>query len=124
MKRILILGVMCLLLCSCGDKESKEIKSGKVNCSEMKEIMEQDGNARLIDVRTVEEFNEGHLDDAMNIPLDSVDSIQVFDSILPTETPIIVYCRSGQRSARAKEELIKLGYLKVYDLGAMSNCTN
>lgn len=123
MKRILILGAMCLLLCSCGDKESNEIKPGKINCSEMKEIMESDNNPRLIDVRTIEEYNEGHLDSALNIPVDNISSIQTYDSI-NFETPIIVYCRSGNRSARAKEELNKLGYLKVYDLGAMSNCAN
>lgn len=123
MKRILVLGAMCLLLCSCGDKESNKIEPGKINCTEMKEIMKNDGNARLIDVRTVEEYNEGHLDDALNISVDNISSIQIYDSI-NFDTPIIVYCRSGNRSAKAKEELKKLGYLKVYDLGAMSNCTN
>lgn len=122
MKRIVILGVLCLLLCSCGDsKDSKEIKPGKITCSEMKEIMEQDNNPRLIDVRTKEEYDEGHLDGAINIPVDNIGQIQTFDSV-HTDTPIIVYCRSGQRSARAKEELFKLGYTHVYDLGSMGNC--
>ncbi|MDE5888568.1 MAG: rhodanese-like domain-containing protein, partial [Bacilli bacterium] len=119
MKRVLILGVMCLLLCSCGDKESKEIKPGKINCSEMKEIMEKkDDNPILIDVRTKEEYEEGHLEDSINIPVDSISSIQAYDSI-NFDTPIIVYCRSGNRSARALEELKKIGYTNVYDLGAM-----
>lgn len=122
MKRLLILGAMCLLLCSCGDKESKEIKPGKINCTEMKEIMESDSNAVLIDVRTNEEYDSGHLDDSMNISVDNISSIQTYDSIL-SDTPIIVYCRSGSRSATAKEKLNKLGYTNVYDLGAMSNCT-
>lgn len=122
MKRLLILGAMCLLLCSCGDKESKEIKPGKINCTEMKEIMESDSNAVLIDVRTNEEYDSGHLDDSMNISVDNISSIQTYDSI-NSDTPIIVYCRSGSRSATAKEKLNKLGYTNVYDLGAMSNCT-
>ena len=123
MKKLFVLGIMCLFLCSCEDKENKEIKPGKISCSEMKEIMEYDGNPRLIDVRTKEEYDEGHLDDAMNIPVDSIESIQAIDSI-HLDTPIIVYCRSGQRSAKAVEELVKLGYTKVYDLGAMSSCAN
>lgn len=118
-----MLGVMCLLLCSCGDIESNEIKPGKINCTEKNEIMENDGNAILIDVRTIEEYDEGHLDNSINIPVDSISSVQIYDSI-NFDTPIIVYCRSGNRSAKAKEELNKLGYLKVYDLGAMSNCAN
>lgn len=122
MKRVVVLIVISLLLCGCGDKESNEIKPGKINCTEMKEIMKNDGNARLIDVRTEEEYNEGHLDNAMNIPVDSINAIKTIDTIR-LDTPIIVYCRSGQRSAKAKEELNKLGYSNVYDLGAMSNCT-
>lgn len=123
MKRFVVLIVITLLLCGCGDKENNEIKPGKINCAEMKEIMEKDGNARLIDVRTEEEYNEGHLDGAMNIPVDNIESIQAMSSV-NLDTPIIVYCRSGQRSARAEEELKSYGYSKVYDLGAMSNCTN
>lgn len=123
MKRFVVLIVITLLLCGCGDKESSEIKPGKINCAEMKEIMKKDGNARLIDVRTEEEYDEGHLDGSMNIPVDNIESIQALSSV-NIDTPIIVYCRSGQRSARAKEELKSLGYLMVYDLGAISNCAN
>lgn len=123
MKKILFLVVICLFLCSCNDKESKEIEPGKINCTEMKEIMKQDSSARLIDVRTSEEYKEEHLDEAINIPVDNIKSIDTISSI-NLETPIIVYCRSGNRSAQAKEELDKLGYNKVYDLGAMSSCGN
>lgn len=124
MKKVVILGIICLLLCGCGEKEKNVIKPkpGKITCAEMKEIMEQDGNARLIDVRTNEEFDEGHLDGAMNIPVDSIERIQIFDSI-HQDTPIIVYCKSGQRSAQAQDKLYKLGYINTYDLGTMSNCS-
>lgn len=121
MKRFVVLIVISLLLCGCSDKENTEIKPGKINCNEMKELMEKDNNPILIDVRTAKEYNDGHLEKATNIPVDNIKTIQQMNSVT-LETPIIVYCRSGQRSAKAKEELEKLGYLNVYDLGAMSNC--
>lgn len=121
MKKVLILGIVCLLLCSCGEKENKEIEPGVVTCAEKEQLMENDNKTRLIDVRTKEEYAEGHLDDAINIPVDNIKEIEKVEEI-DKETPIIVYCKSGKRSAKAAEELKKLGYKKIYDLGAMSNC--
>lgn len=121
MKKFVVLIFIALLLCGCSDEDNKEIKPGKINCSEMKELMKEENKTILIDVRTEEEYNEGHLDSAINLPVDNITSIQTMSSI-NKDSAIIVYCRSGQRSARAKEELNKLGYQNVYDLGAMSNC--
>ena len=122
-KKFLILIVAVLLLVGCGKKENKVIESGKITCSQMKEIMKGDNNPRLIDVRTKEEYDEGHLDDAINIPYDVIvnPGVKEYDSILE-DTPIIVYCKSGNRSGQAYNSLKMAGYKNVYDLGAMSNC--
>jgi rhodanese-related sulfurtransferase len=122
-KLILLIGVCLLLVVGCG-KTNKEIAPGKITCDQMKEIMKGDNNPRLIDVRTEEEYNEGHLDGAINIPYDVIvnPGVTTYDSIIPDETPIIVYCKSGKRSGTAYDSLVKAGYKKVYDLGAMNNC--
>ena len=122
-KKFLILIVAVLLLVGCGKKENKVIESGKITCSQMKEIMKGDNNPQLIDVRTKEEYDEGHLDDAINIPYDVIvnPGVKEYDSILE-DTPIIVYCKSGNRSGQAYNSLKMAGYKNVYDLGAMSNC--
>ena len=114
-KKILILIVVVLLLVGCGKKEKEEIKSGKITCAQMKEIMKGDNNPRLID--------EGHLNKAENIPYDVIvnPGVTQIDSILE-DTPIIVYCKSGNRSGQAYNSLKMAGYKNVYDLGAMSNC--
>ena len=121
-KKFLILIVAVLLLVGCGKKENKVIESGKITCSQMKEIMKGDNNPRLIDVWTKEEYDEGHLDDAINIPYDVIvnPGVKEYDSILE-DTPIIVYCKSGNRSGQAYNSLKMAGYKNVYDLGAMSN---
>jgi len=124
MKKIMYsLLILLVLLCvGCGSEEKEMIKSGKVTCNQMKEIMKYDGNPRLIDVRTKEEYDSGHLDGAINIPYETVvETIQDMRSVAP-DTPIIVYCRSGNRSGQAFTSLKNAGYTNVYDLGAMDSC--
>lgn len=67
----------------------------------------------LVDVRTVAEFNEGHIEGAINIPVEELD--QRLDE-LPQDETIVVYCRSGNRSADAADMLDEAGYSSVYDI--------
>lgn len=76
--------------------------------------------AFLLDVRTPGEFEGGHLDGATNIP------VQVLEGKIATlpakkDQDIVIYCRSGARSATARQMLLKAGFTRVHDLGAMSN---
>ncbi len=77
-----------------------------------------DNGALVIDVRTEVEYNTEHIQGAINIPYDEISSIEA-----DTDDTIIVYCQSGTRATEAAEELIALGYTKVYNLGALSNWT-
>jgi phage shock protein E len=70
----------------------------------------------LVDVRTAEEFNEGYIPGAINISLQELQ--QKIDSI-PKDKPVIVYCRSGNRSSFAVNILQQAGYTEVYDLGGI-----
>jgi phage shock protein E len=74
--------------------------------------------ARLVDVRSSVEFAAGHIDGAVNIPLDQLKTR--LDEVGSATEPVVVYCRSGQRSASAKRTLEANGYTEVFDLGAMS----
>ena len=122
-KKVLVLIAIVFLLVGCGkNEEPKEIKSGKITCNQMKEIMKEDSNARLIDVRTQEEYDQGHLDNAVNYPYETVvDSVKAINGV-DINTKIIVYCKSGNRSGQAYNNLKNAGYKNVYDLGAMSSC--
>jgi rhodanese-related sulfurtransferase len=75
--------------------------------------------ARLVDVRTSEEFGDGHLRGAANLPLDAL--ADRLDALPDPAAPVVVYCRSGNRSAQAAALLREKGYTAVYDLGPMSN---
>lgn len=70
----------------------------------------------LIDVRTPEEFTSGHIQNAVNI---SVETLQTRLDEVPRDTPVVVYCRSGNRSASAAQILTENGYQPVYDLGGI-----
>ncbi|MFP3853800.1 MAG: rhodanese-like domain-containing protein [Anaerolineales bacterium] len=72
----------------------------------------------LIDVRTPEEFASGHIPGAVNISLQTLPDR--LDEI-PTGQPLVVYCRTGNRSATAAEILILNGYNSVYDLGGIQS---
>ncbi len=70
----------------------------------------------LLDVRTVGEFQSGHIAGAANIP---VETLAMRLAELPKGKPIVLYCRSGNRSAQAARILRSAGYADVYDLGGI-----
>lgn len=80
-----------------------------------------------VDVRTVEEFEEGHPPGALNVPLmfagsrgmeQNVDFLATMASLFAKETPIVVGCKAGGRSRRAAQELADAGFACVFDQGA------
>lgn len=77
------------------------------------------GGALLLDVRSPEEFAAGHLDGAVNIPVDALEAR--LDEVGPKERAVVVYCRSGVRSRRARALLLERGWVKVENLGGMGN---
>ena len=83
-----------------------------------KAIMDSDTDYVIIDARTQEEFDQGHIKDAIMIP--EYEIAQKAESEIPDKnTLILVYCRSGRRSKIAAEELVKLGYTNVIEFGGI-----
>jgi rhodanese-related sulfurtransferase len=76
------------------------------------------GGVIIVDVREENEYNEGHIENAILLPVGQIEKDA--QNILPDlQATIIVYCRTGRRSASAAEKLVKLGYENVYDLGGI-----
>ena len=122
MKKLFVLSLLCISICGCNSNEVNNVDIKKVTCEEKNEILKDNENAMFIDVRTKEEYNEGHIEKAINIPYDEiVDTLATYGTI-DVDIPIIVYCKSGGRSSMAAESLKEAGYKNIYDLGAMSNC--
>ncbi|WP_261858106.1 rhodanese-like domain-containing protein [Photobacterium sanguinicancri] len=72
--------------------------------------------AFLVDVRTPGEFSQGHLTGSTNYPLDTIDT--AFADV-DKSTPIVVYCRSGNRSGQAMNYLKKAGFTQIYNGGGL-----
>lgn len=89
-----------------------------ISPSEVFEIIQNNEDYIILDVRTQDEYNDGHLEKAQLI---SVDTIEHVLDILPKDKPIIVYCQSGVRSRRAAEILINNGFDPVYDMGGITD---
>jgi rhodanese-related sulfurtransferase len=74
--------------------------------------------ARLVDVRTAQEFAAGHVPGAIHIPYDELD--RRAEEIGPPTTEVVLYCRTGRRSAIAARTLEGLGFTRVWDMGPLS----
>ena len=100
MKKFIVLLIISFLLIGCDTKAEK-----------IKKLMKEN-EYTIIDVRTNEEYKEGHLVDSINIPYDEIEKIDLNKNQI-----IFVYCQSGNRSKIAYQTLVDLGY-NVFDLGA------
>jgi rhodanese-related sulfurtransferase len=88
---------------------------GGISYLQLNEIIRNNNNVILLDVRSVQEYNEGHLNGAINIPLSELKTkakiiLNNYNNI------IIVYCQMGARSIKAVSILNKMGYKNVYNL--------
>ena len=79
----------------------------------------------LFDVRTMAEFNSGHLKGSVNIDFYDEKLFDKFFNKVEKSEPIYIYCRSGNRSQKSSEKLKELGFVKIYDLeGGYKNWVN
>ncbi|MGN1042383.1 MAG: rhodanese-like domain-containing protein [Christensenellales bacterium] len=74
--------------------------------------------AVLLDVRTVDEYRNGHIENSINLPLDKIGLIE--DTVCDKNTPVFVYCLSGGRSGRVVAYLKQIGYTNVKNIGGIS----
>jgi len=126
MKKIMfvILIIASLLMISC-DNSAENIEGngteGKVlmiSPEEAKESLDENSEIILLDVRTPSEYESGHIEGAVLLPLDNITE-EASEVIPDNEKIYYVYCRSGNRSATAAQLLVDMGYKNIYDLGGI-----
>ena len=93
--------------------ESDEGNYGDVSIQEAIELMEQKSDLVILDVRTVAEFEDGHIEGAINVP---VDELATRLDELSKDDELLVYCRTGNRSGSAVSILSDAGYTKIYHM--------
>lgn len=91
-----------------------------IDAKAAKALMDENPEAVILDVRTQEEFAEGHIDGALLMPYTEIPALA--EKQLPEKDALIlVYCRSGRRSAIAAQSLVDLGYTQVKDFGGIND---
>ena len=120
MKKLIWILLAILVLTACGqDKENKqEAAYVNITAQQAKEIMDSQEGYIILDTRTQEEYDEGHIPGAILIPYDEI--LEKAESMLTDKDQLIlVYCRSGRRSKLAAEDLQKLGYTNIKEFGGI-----
>ncbi len=92
------------------------MRRGRVRPREARELVR--AGALLVDVRSPQEFAQGHIEGAQNMPLQRLS--QDLEASAARGRPIVVYCRSGMRSRLAAQRLRQAGFAQVHDLGPAS----
>lgn len=114
----LLLGVMLLTACGQTAETVQEAVFVSITAEEAKEIMDTGDGFVILDVRTQEEYDEGHVPGAILIPNTEIENRA--EEELPDKAQLIlVYCRSGRRSKLAAQILADLGYTNVKEFGGI-----
>lgn len=120
---------LCLTGCSAISPDNSSVTTSisvqsyrQITQDQAQEMMNREDGHVIVDVRRRDEYDEGHLPDAILIPNESIDKTR------PEELPdldqiILVYCRTGRRSKEASEKLAAMGYKNVYEFGGITTWT-
>lgn len=126
---IVVVGVVILVKYMFGEQGSVDNNQGnnsdnskseytQITMKEAKDIFEAKGDYIILDVRTEEEYGEGHIPGAICVPNETIEDAEIKE--LPDkEQTIYVYCRSGNRSKQASEKLVKMGYINIIEFGGI-----
>lgn len=123
----LTIAVLALYGCSADPKESSGANTAEgsasylqVSAEEAKSMMDAQEDYVVLDVRTLEEYLQGHIPGAVLIPHDAIRE-QAEDKLPDKDQLILVYCRSGNRSMQASANLVDLGYTNVVEFGGIND---
>ena len=120
MKKLILILLAVLLLAACGqDKENdQEAVYVNITAEEAKQIMDSEEGYIILDVRTQEEYDQGHIPGAIVISHDEIEE-KAEEVLTDKKQLILVYCRSGRRSKLAAEALAELGYTNIKEFGGI-----
>ena len=111
--KFLSLIIMSFLFLNCQGQQSKNIQT--VDVKSFAEKLKSNKNPQLLDVRTPEEFNSEHIENATNVNWNSDDFLTKSENYDKSK-PIFVYCKVGGRSYQAATKLAELGFKEIYNL--------
>ncbi len=128
MKKVIILAFILLInifLVGCAQTKKDTIAHSQntyrqISMSEAQDMMNKEKDYIILDVRTQDEYKEGHIPNAICIPNETIGDKEI-DKLPNKNQLIMVYCRSGNRSKQASEKLAKLGYTNIVEFGGLKD---
>lgn len=118
---LFVLVAAMFVLIGCGNSESTDGYT-QISSAQAKEMMEN-YEVTIVDVREQSEYDAGHIENAILLPLGQIET-QADTVLLDKDATILVYCRSGNRSREGAKKLVSLGYTNVYEMGGIQNWQN
>lgn len=119
MKKLIPILLSALMFTGCaGTSNSQTNTYRSITMDEAVEMMAEESDYIILDVRRPDEFAAGHIPNAINVPNETIGTAEIPE--LPNKDQLImVYCRSGRRSKEAAEKLLKLGYTNIVEFGGI-----
>lgn len=121
-KKLITIMLSIMLLSACSTHGNSADSYRQISMSEAMEMMQKEENYIILDVRRPDEYGEGHIPGAINVPNEDIGTEEI--SELPDKAQLIfVYCRSGRRSKEAADKMVKLGYTNIVEFGGIIDYT-
>ena len=114
----LLLAVMLLTACAHTKENDQEAAYMNITAEEAKQIMDSEDGYIILDARTQEEYDQGHIPGAIVISHEEI-AEKAEEVLTDKDQLILVYCRSGRRSKIAAEALVELGYTNIREFGGI-----
>ena len=120
MKKLYFLLLAVMLLTACGQTKENDQEAAYMNITaeEAKQIMDSEDGYIILDARTQEEYDQGHIPGAIVISHEEIAG-KAEEVLTDKDQLILVYCRSGRRSKIAAEALAELGYTNIKEFGGI-----
>ena len=119
MKKLIPILLSALMFTGCAATNNSQTNTYcQITMDEAVDMMAQESDYIILDVRRPDEFAAGHIPNAINVPNETIGTAEIPE--LPDKNQLImVYCRSGRRSKEASEKLVKLGYTNIAEFGGI-----
>jgi rhodanese-related sulfurtransferase len=120
MKKLILLLLAVMMFTACGQdtENNQEAVYMNITAEEAKQIMDSEEGYIILDTRTQEEYDEGHIPGAIVIPHDEITD-RAEEELPDKDQLLLVYCRSCRRSKLAAEALVELGYTNIKEFGGI-----